>query len=105
MPTSVYGLTRQFYDYISDDGFTYTLSMSADSGVAQGASPTTAPGASPPRGYKVRHIYGVAADGTRTKIPILDKSNPLWATTNTFDKHLVTFAVEGRKGENRIFRD
>lgn len=97
-----YHLGRGCYAYVSDDGNTYQVGTSNDNAGAGGFS-AAAPGDNPtyPRGWKMRHVYGVDADGNRTKLPIGTPTNSLFLDGGTFDKNGVSFTVEGKIGEKR----
>lgn len=100
-------LERFYFAYKSDDGNTYQLATTNGNGsTAQGGSPIT-PNSLPtyPRGWKPRVVYGEAANGTRTKVPILDPSNGLWTgSTTSFSKDGLSFGVAGKRGEDRFNR-
>ena len=98
-------LGRGFYAYISDDSNTYQIGTTAENGTnVNDATPVPA-GTNPsyPRGWKMRHVYGLSEAGNRTKVPIFDPTNGLWlGTTTTFSKNGVSYTVEGKAGEDRF---
>jgi len=104
MPTYS-GLARAWGAYVSDDGNTYNVGVSVDNESAGGLSASTA-GANPayPRGFVMRHVYGVASDGTRTKVPCGEPSTALYVSGTSFSKGGKTFTVEGRIGEKRSYK-
>lgn len=100
------GFNRVFAAYQSDDLTTYMVGTTADIAAAGGFTIIT-PGSgipSLPRGYVMRHIYGVAGDGTRTKLYIADTANSLWTTGGSFNKYGNTYSSEGKVGEKRSNR-
>ena len=99
-------LARAFYEYLSDDGNTYQVATTQQNGTAQGATPATA-GANPtyPRGWKMRHVYGLDSDGNRTKLPVFLPSDGIFlGITATFGKNTKTYTVEGKIGEDRFIK-
>jgi hypothetical protein len=111
MPAPVYGLTRDFYSYKSDDTNNYTVATTDGNAAAQTAPPSPInPGslAAYPRGWRMRKVYGaVVVSGVlyRTHIPILDPTDILWTGAGTtFVKGGSTFVVEGRIGETREYK-
>lgn len=98
-------LTRGFFAYVGDDSNTYNIGTTLANGTVNGATPVAA-GANPayPRGFVVRHIFGKSAGGLRTKVPILAASNTLWLSGGTFTKDSVSYTVEGKIGEKRVYR-
>ncbi len=104
---SVYGLLRTFALYVSDDGNTYPVGTTVDNASAGGLTVTVDPTANPalPRGYKMRHVYGVSSTGVRSKIPIGQASNALYTAGGSFTKNGVSFNIEGRIGEIRSNRN
>ena len=99
---SPYHLDRGYAAYVSDDGNTYNIGTTNDNIDANSATAVAAD-ANPayPRGFVMRHVYGVASTGKRTKLPILDPTNELWTTGTTFSKNAVSYDVQGRIGEKR----
>lgn len=103
---SIYaGLARGFYAYASDDGVTYNVGLALENGAGGGFSAATA-GENPayPRGFVMRHVYGVAEDGTRSMLPIAAAGNGLFVGGGTFSKGGKDFVVEGRIGEKRTYK-
>jgi hypothetical protein len=101
---SLYGLNRGFYAYASDNGTTYQVAITADDASAGSFGAAVAYGANPvyPRGWKMRHCYGISSGGVRTKIPLNSLANTIYAgSATTFTKHSVSFTVEGIIGEKR----
>ncbi len=100
---TLYGLSRAFYSYTSDNGTAYQVAITADdasagafgSAVVYGSLPTL------PRGWKMRHVYGVSGTGIRTKIPCGLPANTNYVSGGTFTKHAVSFTTEGQIGEKR----
>lgn len=101
MPT----LTRGFFAYKSDDGTTYNIGTTLANGSAQSATPVAA-GANPayPRGFKVRHVFGKSSGGLKTRIPVLDPAATMWTAGGSVTKDSVTYTVEGKIGEKRVYR-
>ena len=100
----LYGLGRNFYKYTSDNTTDYQVAITNDDASAGGFGAAVAYGSLPvyPRGWKMRHGYGVSGTGIRTKIPLNAPSNAIYVgTTTTFTKNAVSFAVEGLIGEKR----
>jgi hypothetical protein len=104
---SLYGLLRTFAHYLSDDTNTYVVGTTIDNATAGNLPVTTNPTDDPalPRGYVMRHVYAVAGDGTRTKIPIGTPTDALYVTGGSFTKNGKTFTIEGRIGEKRSNRN
>jgi len=100
---TLYGLNRNFYAYISDNGTTYQVALTADDAVAGGFGSPVAYAANPvyPRGWKMRIQYGVNGTYGRTKTPVSSPSGSQWTAPSTFSKHGQTFAAEGCIGEKR----
>lgn len=100
--TAPYHLGRGYAAYLSDDTNTYNVGTTLDNISAQSASPVAAD-ANPgfPRGFVMRHIYGVDGSGNRTKLPILDPSSALWLAATSFTKNGVAYDIQGRIGEKR----
>jgi hypothetical protein len=88
--------------YVSDDGNTYNIRTTQQNATAMGATPV-ARDANPnlPIGYHVRHVFGAASGGQRTKIPQLTLASGLYVSGGTFSKFGLTFTVEGKIGEKR----
>jgi len=101
-----YNLKRRFCEYVSDDGSTYNVATTIGNIDAQGGDQVDA-GANPeyPRGWTMREVYGEAADGSKTKLPILDPQDAMWVGgTKTFTKEAVLFAIMGHRGEHRFYK-
>lgn len=100
---SLYGLTRNFYAYISDDGNTYQVAITDDDASAGGFTSPVAPGTNPvyPRGWRMRKMYGLSSGGIRTKTPVASPFSTQWTAPTTFPKKGVTFNAEGAIGERR----
>ena len=100
------GYNRVFAAYQSDDGTTYMVGTTGDNAAAGGLTIIT-PGSgvpSLPRGYVMRHVYGVAPDGSRTKVPIGTATTSLWTSGGSFNKYGITYSSEGKIGEKRTNR-
>lgn len=97
------GLKRDAYEYQSDDTHTYQVGLALENGGEGGFSVATV-GANPsyPRGWQMRRVYGVAADGTRSELPIASPSNTLFVNGGSFSKGGVSFTIEGKRGEHRF---
>jgi hypothetical protein len=102
---SLYGLTRGFYAYVSDDGNTYNVAITADDADAGDFGDPVAAHAHPtyPRGWKMRIQYGVNGT-TRTKWPVSSVTSDSWTTPVVTTKHAVAFTPEGTRGEQRYTR-
>jgi hypothetical protein len=102
----LYGLTRDFYAYISDDTNTYVVALTDNDAVSGGFGDAVAANAYPgyPRGWKMRIQYGVSGDGIRTKIPVSDPTSAIWTSPSEFTKNAIEFVAEGSRGEKRFTR-
>ena len=100
---TLYGLNRNFYAYISDNGTTYQVALTADDAVAGGFGSAVAYGINPvfPRGLKMRIQYGINATYGRTKTPVANVGSAQWTAPSTFTKKSQTFTAEGCIGEKR----
>lgn len=103
---TLYGLGRNFYAYLSDDGNTYQVAITNDDATAGGFATAVVPGLYPPlpRGWRMRILYGVNGSVGRTKIPVASASLSQWTTPASFTKHSQTFEPEGARGEHRFTR-
>lgn len=100
---SLYGLTRHFYQYLSDDGDVYQVALTDDDAAAGTFGSPVAANTNPPlpRGWKMRIMYGV--NGTsRTKTPMASPAQSDWVTPSAFTKKAVVFAAQGARGECRF---
>lgn len=99
------GLARDWGEYTSDDGNAYNVGLSMDN-LSQGGFPAATPGSNPayPRGFVMRHVYGVASDGTRARVPIASAGDALFIAGTSFTKGGKSFDVEGRIGEKRSYK-
>lgn len=100
---TLYGLSRNFYAYISDNGTTYQVAVTDNDAAAGGFGSPVAYGSLPvyPRGWKMRKQYGISSGNGRTKTPVADPASAQWTAPSTFLKHGATFAAEGSIGEKR----
>ena len=98
----LYGLSRSFYAYKSDNGTQYQVALTNDDAAAGGFGSAIAYGSKPvfPRGWKMRIQYGSNMD-VRTKTPVADPASSQWTAPSTFSKNSVTFSAEGCIGEKR----
>jgi hypothetical protein len=100
---SLYGLQRGFYGYLGDNGTLYQVAITVDDANAGGFSAVTY-GANPslPRGWKMRHCYGVNG-ALRTKTPVASPAETLYTDGGTFTKgpSSTSFTVQGIIGEKR----
>lgn len=99
---SLYGLTRNFYAYTSDNTTQYQVALTDDDAVAGGFGDAVPYGTFPvfPRGWKMRLQYGKF--GTiRTKTPVADPTSTQWTAPSAFTKKTVVFTAEGSIGEKR----
>ncbi len=103
MPGGLYGLGRAFYQYLSDNGTNYQVAITIDDAVAGGFGSAIVYGSLPtyPRGWKMRHVYGVSGTGIRTKVPCATTVLTIYQTGGTFSKNSVSFNTEGQIGEKR----
>lgn len=99
---SPYGLQRGAYEYQSDDGNTYQVGLSEVNGT-QGDFATATVGALPgyPRGWVMRHVYGVSSTGARNKLPCSNTGHTGFLSGGSFTKNGVAFTIEGKIGEKR----
>jgi hypothetical protein len=102
----VSGYNRVFGTYQSDDGTVYMVGTTGDNAAAGGFSIVLPSAGFPslPRGYVMRHVYGVASDGSRTKLPIATPATSLWTSGGSFTKYGHTYDSEGKIGEKRTNR-
>ena len=102
----LYGLSRSFYAYLSDNGTTYQVALTNDDAASGGFSTSVSPGFYPvfPRGWVMRKLYGIASSGVRTKIPVASASGSTWTSPVTFTKNSIPFIAMGAIGERRINR-
>lgn len=100
---SLYGLTRHFYAYVSDDGNTYQVALTDDDAFAGSFGGSVPAGTNPvfPRGWRMRKQYGISSGGVRTKVPVSTPTVTQWITPSTFTKKSVVFTAEGSIGERR----
>lgn len=100
---TLYGLSRDFYAYISDDGTTYQVAITNDDAVAGGFGTSITPNSLSgyPRGWRMRKQYGQSVSNGRTKTPVADRTSSQWTAPSTFTKHSITFIAEGSIGERR----
>lgn len=102
---TVYGLTRHFYVYNSDDGNPYVVALTDDDAVPGGFGTAVAPdsGNPYPRGWKMRYWLGKdPITFITTKIPVFRNDDPIWVSHSSFVKHAVTFNGGGKIGERRF---
>jgi len=99
---SLYGLTRNFYPYTSDNGNLYQVALTTDDAAAGGFGDPEPAGTNPtfPRGWKMRIQYGVNG-ATRTKTPVATPALEQWTAPTTFTKKAVVFQTQGCRGEQR----
>jgi len=104
--STLYGLSRNFYAYTSDDGTDYQVALTVDDAAAGGFGSSVNPGVNPgfPRGWRMRIQYGTNATYGRTKTPVKDPASTQWTAPSSFSKHSQTFVAEGCIGEKRINR-
>lgn len=102
---SLYGLQRGFYSYVSDNGTTYTVAITADQASAGSFAGPVNPSLNPalPRGWKMRRVYGVGG-GFRTSTPVGAPTISLYTSGGTFNKHGQAFTSQGIRGEQRYTR-
>ncbi len=100
---SLYGLTRHFYSYTSDNGTAYQVAITDNDAVAGAFGSAIVYLSLPPlpRGWKMRHVYGVSGTGIRTKVPCSLPANTNYVSGGTFTKNAVSFTTEGQIGEKR----
>jgi hypothetical protein len=94
----------KFYEYISDNGNTYSLKLSALVAVAGGFGTIADPNATPPFPYgpkNVRHVWGKSSAGKRTRLPIKNSGDSLFVSGGSFSLAGGTYIVEGCIGEAR----
>jgi hypothetical protein len=113
MAAPQYVLTRAYFAYTSDDApggvnTDYQIGTTNENGTINGAT-AIAVGTKPayPRGWKERIVYGEFTDTTnivyRTKVPAFLPNGSLFnGTTTSFTKGGVTFAIFGKRGEDRF---
>jgi len=101
---SLYGLSRVFAGYTSDNGTQYQVAITLDDSTAGGFS-IVPYGSLPslPRGWKMRKVYGVSSTGIRTKVPVATPTTALYTAGGAFTKGpgSVSFNTEGIIGEKR----
>lgn len=94
-----------FYNYISDNTKTYVVKMSAAVAgqggfIATAGSPLAAEGY--PFGPKnMRHVWGLAANGKRAKLPVASAANTKFTDGGTFTLHSESYTIQGAIGEKR----
>lgn len=103
---TVYGLNRDFFGYVADDGNPYQVALTVDDAAAGVFGVPVAIGVYPPlpRGWRMRKIYGKSSTGILTKIPVQDQTGTLWTSGGSFTKHSVSFDCEGKIGEKRTLK-
>lgn len=98
------GDTFAFYFYVSDDGTSYAIKLSAldaaAGGLASGADPATDP-VWPYGARLMRHVEGKSSSGTRTRLPCGSNTNALYVSGGSFSLRGVTYSVLGQIGEAR----
>lgn len=102
----LYGLTRNFYSYISDAGVNFQVGITDNDAAAGGFGSPIAPNSAfiYPRGWKMRIQYGISTGNGRTKTPVADPTSAQWVTPTTFTKHAIVFTAEGCRGERRTYK-
>lgn len=99
------GQTFAFYNYLSDDGKTYQVKLSADDAAAGVfGSPVSVSAAWPYGRRNMRHIWGKSNAGKRTSLPCASPLQSNWVLPATFNLQGVTYAPEGAIGEKRSLR-
>lgn len=93
-----------FYAYASDNGYQFSLKLTAlvasQGGFTSKVDPrVVAPWPFGPK--NVRHVYGVTTTGKRTRLPIATNSQTLYVSGGTFTLAAGTYTVEGAIGEKR----
>lgn len=102
---SLYGLSRNHYQYTGDDGSDYVVGTTDDNAAVQAASPISPAGQAPlPRGWKPRHVIGRSIDGQVTRVPVFNESSSLWGADASFTKNGIAFDVQSRIGELRTLK-
>ena len=98
-----HSLNRAFYQYVSDNGTTYSLATTVQNGNVNSATGSPVPITSRYlKGWTCRFIFGQASTGEVTQVPIFSATNPLFVGTSTsFTKDGTSYAVTGRIGEQR----
>jgi hypothetical protein len=100
-------MSRQFAQYISDDGNTYLVGTTVQDATAGGFASGTPGGLPPyPRGWKMRRVFCTSANG-RCTVPISDPASSNWSSnTGPFglSKNGQTYAIVGWRGERRTFK-
>jgi hypothetical protein len=103
------------YDYVSDDGTTYTMRLDASNAAAVGANASASLGLTYPKGWVPRYLL-VMHPTTRRERKIVfpevgDPVNPLWGTpggslslTDYATNAAQSFNIMGRVGERRYAR-
>jgi hypothetical protein len=100
---TLYGLGRGFYAYVSDDGNTYQVAITANDASTGGFGAAVAYGSLPvyPRGWKMRVQYGLSSGGIRTKWPVATTGTQWASPVNTTAKNGIAFVPQGSVGEKR----
>jgi len=92
---------RDIYIYNSDDGNTYNVEILAAKADEGSFAPNPTGLTNYPRGWKMRKVYGEAADGTRIALPIAAANTSLFQSGGSFEVYGISFDVRGRIGEKR----
>lgn len=98
------GDTFNFYAYLSDDGDQYNIKLSSTIASQGGFGSAVAPLSNPIWPFKarnLRHVWGKATDGHRTKCPCYSSTVSLFDTGGTFTTKAGTYTVTGAIGEKR----
>lgn len=102
------GDTFNFYNYVSDNGGTYQVKLSAQTASQGGFTKFTGSLQSGDFwGFGVknlRHVWGTASGGQRTRLPIANASNAKFVSGGTFTtKAGLSMIIQGAIGEERKF--
>lgn len=101
------------YQYISDDGNTYKVSLDDSNSLAVGSTPAVGTESALPHGYYPRYVLAQSGAGRRRKVVVCDPANAHWTgaaggeAVNLEEVNSaapISFTITARIGEKRTSR-